>query len=335
MDSNSLTIFGILLGTTLTIGGTLLTYYKTVGARKEREEQARKEAATVLRGLLSQDQTSIDVDVVEAVLKSKSREHNVDELTIADLAAMVEDALCAFAEDPLLAADKKKALISKTQAFKQKIEVPKRLVSEGGKIIKDSSRSPYRWGIVATFAAGVFLALWMTTTYGYYAAVNTSGWTSPTIVTGSVALATVVMLSAFVVTQTQLDVQKKKATTLSYVEKAFEETVVGTLRRHFGESRVGSFEMEIDGHVTRFDVMFESGGERIPVEIKYGSPNAEMVFHMSLSMKEAKLKKGLLITSSQLHKPVKALARTNGIVVFEAVISENDLAARLKTLTKS
>jgi hypothetical protein len=29
------------------------------------------------------------------------------------------------------------------------------------------------------------------------------------------------------------------------------------------------------------------------------------------------------------------LARTNGIVVFEAVISENDLAARLKTLTKS
>jgi hypothetical protein len=335
MDSNSLTIIGIVSGTIISLGTFLLAYRKTVGARKEREKQARKEITSALRGLLSEDQGAIDADVLEAVVKSKSREYNVDELTIADLAAIVEDALSAFAEDRVLSPEKRKALISKTQAFKQKLDVQKRLVSEGDNLVKASSRSPYRWGIVAATAAGVFLVLWVTTTYGYYAAVNTTSWTYPTIVTGSVALATVIILSAFALAQTQIEVQKKKATTLDYVEKAFEETIIGALRRHFGESRVGSFEMATGGHVTRFDVMFESGGERIPVEIKYGSPNADAMIHMSLSMKEAKFKRGLLITSSQLHKPVKALARANGIIVFEAVSSEDDLVARFTTLTKS
>jgi hypothetical protein len=293
MDTSTLTIVGIIVTPVTAAIAFALTYWKTVGAKKEREKRARHEIVSILVDFMSKDQRDPDLTLVQALLRSKSRYYDIGEMTMADFPAIMDDAVSRIAEDQLADADHKRILIERGLAVKRNLELQKRLVREGDTIVRESSRGQYTWQLLATSAVASLFVAWVTGAYGYYASVNTTSWRIPTIVTAGVALAIIAFLSSAVMFLSRLETSRKKAVTVKYVEKAFEEMVENTLRAHLGPSRVGSMSSGMDGCVAEFDLVIDLGGIRIPVETKYDAPNAEVVSQMYQAMNGAGFTKGL------------------------------------------
>lgn len=105
------------------IAVTLLVFFlvdrKTRGARREREKHAHRDIVATSARLLAQNQEIFHLHVMEALIRSKSREYDVN-LSVADeVPSIVEDIVARLTDSEFISSRVRGKLVEKAFALQE------------------------------------------------------------------------------------------------------------------------------------------------------------------------------------------------------------------------
>jgi hypothetical protein len=109
MDATTWTIIGVIV-TVVTFG---VVYWKTTGARKEREKHAHKDIVVTLARILTQDQATLDLPAIHSFIKSKAREYDVNLSIVDEPPKIFEDLIAKFTESEFITPEVRQEVLGK------------------------------------------------------------------------------------------------------------------------------------------------------------------------------------------------------------------------------
>lgn len=321
MDTTTWTIIGI-IATLATFG---IVYWKTTSARKEREKHAHKDIIVVLARILAQGQDSLDLPVVQSLLKSKAREYDINLSTVDELPKIAEDLVVKFTESEFITPEARHKLIEKVMLLQEKFERKEPRLEEATAEFQQSTQFyRYRRNIVLS-TMGALLAATISFVI--------SGVMFDTDLTSNVVLITIALLAAafgtYVIEYRQL--KRKKAERSLYLNKVFEEIVVEALHEIAPKASVDrNVEIVQGDYYSEVDFVIKLNDKTVPIEIKTGSVRNEAISPIVTAMKLLASRRGVLITSSQVQENIKKMTLKHNILLLEGITSKEDLIRRLR-----
>jgi len=318
------TIIGI-IATLATFG---IVHWKTTSARKERERHAHKDIVGVLAGILAQGQDSLDLPVVQSLLKSKAREYDVNLSTIDELPKVVEDLVAKFTESEFITPEFRHKLIQKAMLLQEKFECKGPRLEEAVAEYQQPARlDRYRRTIVLSAMAALLAGAITLLIAGILGSYPTEGLTKD-----AVSIAIIVLIAAFgsyVVEYRQL--KKKQTERSSYLNKVLERMVIEALTEIAPKASVDrNVKIAQGDYSTEADFVIKVDDEIVPIEIKSGSVRHEAIDTIVVAMKLLASRKGILITSSHVQENVKKIALEHNILLLEGISTKEDLVGGLR-----
>lgn len=321
MDTTTWTIIGIIV--TLTTFG--IVYWKTTSARKEKERHAHKDIVAVLARILAQGQDSLDLSVVQSLLKSKAREYDINLSTVDELPKIAEDLVVKFTESEFISPEDRHKLIEKVMLLQEKFERKEPRLEEATAEFQQSAQF-YRYRrntVLSTLVA--LLAATMT--------FIISGVIFDTDLTSNVVLVTIALLVAafgtYVIEYQQL--KRKKAEKSLYLKRVFEEIVIEALHEIAPKASVDRNVKIVQGdYYSEADFVIKVNDEKVPIEIKSGSVKHEAIGSIVATMKLLTSRRGILITSSKVQGNIKKMALEQNVLLLEGITTKEDLTHELR-----
>jgi len=326
MDTTTWTVIGI-IATLATFG---IVYWKTTSVRKERERHAHKDIVVVLARILAQGQDSLDLPVVESLLKSKAREYRTNLSTVDELPKIAEDLVAKFTESEFITPEVRHKLIEKVMLLQEKFERKEPRLEEATAEFQQSAQAyTYRRNIVLS-TMGALLAA--TITFVISGVILDTDLIRSDQVSMITMITIVVLLAAvgtYVFEYQQL--KRKKAERSLYLNKVFEEIVIEVLHEIAPKASVERNVKIVQGdYYSEADFVVKVNDESVPIEIKTGSVRHEAISSLVAAMKLLTSRRGVLITSSQVQENIKKMALEHNVLLLEGITTKEDLIRGLR-----
>ncbi|HEC92419.1 MAG TPA: hypothetical protein ENI51_05430, partial [Candidatus Atribacteria bacterium] len=252
---------GIGIGVSITL--FIITYYKTIGAKKERVNQTYHEVVKILvRNLVNNDSIP-SIPEINWILQAKSLENRIDTADLPDEIAFIYALYTKIAEDEILSPDKKNKLILEINKYIKKIE--KETLSAVVReeiVVNKEEKNKFLLALVSMLIAtlGVFATL----------PFSTEGITVDILVSISMALvgmAIMLFVVMFIIRlkeEQEETIHSRRAIFKEY--KEFEKDVFKIIKS-LGEV-VTEPTLKKENQMVRFDILLKRKNKNFLIEIK-------------------------------------------------------------------
>jgi hypothetical protein len=314
---------------------TLVTFgivdWRTRSARGERARHARKDVVTAIAKLLAQGQGGVDLPVIESVLKTKAREHDVN-LSIADeLPKIVEDLVARFTESEVITPKVRQNLLQKVFALQRLGENRRPTLKEAVADLEESSRLTASYSRRNTLLSATVSLLAAIVTLAVIAALTGADVIGILpVYTGGVcaAIAAAVFVSLH---QASRAMKAKEARTLADVHRTFEEMVLDVLGETMPDAVVQrNVRIETGKYMVEVDFVISANGITVPIKVKHGLVKPQAIAFMAAVMNKLATERGMIITSTQVSDRAKKMTMSKNITLLEGITSAEDLTRELK-----
>jgi hypothetical protein len=314
---------------------TLVTFgivdWRTRSARGERARHARKDVVTAIAKLLAQGQGGVDLPVIESVLKTKAREHDVN-LSIADeLPKIVEDLVARFTESEVITPKVRQNLLQKVFALQRLGENRRPTLKEAVADLEESSRLTASYSRRNTLLSATVSLLAAIVTLAVIAALTGADVIGILpVYTGGVcaAIAAAVFVSLH---QASRAMKAKEARTLADVHRTFEEMVLDVLGETMPDAVVQrNVRIETGKYMVEVDFVISANGITVPIKVKHGLVKPQAIAFMAAVMNKLATERGMIITSTQVSDRAKKMTMSKNITLLEGITSAEDLTRGLK-----
>jgi len=221
LEINILLTIGLGLG--VPIITFLITYKKTVGARRERERTAYREIISIMVKLVAHEQINPNLDVISGLIRSKAREYNVN-IDIPSLPTIFEDVMTKFVENEFISQDVKKNLIDKVLSLQEEVLEA-----------KEVKEAAYRVGEATTAELLSTVTAILTTIVGAITVIAVTKAIQPKIVLIApfiiIATITTVLVTLFFYLELTEESAKKETESARYGGPIFEKMVSSALEK--------------------------------------------------------------------------------------------------------
>lgn len=321
MDTINLAITGAALSVTAVT--SYLLHKKLAGVRSERVKNARREVVGILTSEFVNNDSAIQIPVVEALLSNKYRDCKVESSTVTELPLIIDDLIAGFTENIFITHKERQKLVERALVLKQEFEIRKSNLEETIDNWKQSSIPLIAYRLALVLGAGICSGLIVIFLGSIFV---------PTIMDNIVQLLCILgfatVLSSFAEYNT---LKSKRERNSRYLHKALEDTVDRALRISVRNAVLEQHaSVDANGRLAEADLILSVNENKVPVEIKYSSIRQQTIEQIANTMEMMNSKNGLLITTSAVGKRIKELARQNGIIVLENVTSEADIVKELE-----
>lgn len=321
MDTVNLAITGAALSVTAVT--SYLLHKKLAGVRSERVKNARREVVGILTSEFVNNDSAIQIPVVEALLSNKYRDCKVESSTVTELPLIIDDLIAGFTENIFITHKERQKLVERALVLKQEFEIRKSNLEETIDNWKQSSIPLIAYRLALVLGAGICSGLIVIFLGSIFV---------PTIMDNIVQLLCILgfatVLSSFAEYNT---LKSKRERNSRYLHKALEDTVDRALRISVRNAVLEQHaSVDANGRLAEADLILSVNENKVPVEIKYSSIRQQTIEQIANTMEMMNSKNGLLITTSAVGKRIKELARQNGIIVLENVTSEADIVKELE-----
>lgn len=318
MEINILLTIGLGLG--VPIITFLITYKKTVGARRERERTAYREIISIMVKLVAHEQINPNLDVISGLIRSKAREYNVN-IDIPSLPTIFEDVMTKFVENEFISQDVKKNLIDKVLSLQEEVLEA-----------KEVKEAAYRVGEATTAELLSTVTAILTTIVGAITVIAVTKAIQPKIVLIApfiiIATITTVLVTLFFYLELTEESAKKETESARYGGPIFEKMVSSALEKILPKENI-EWEVTLSGG-QRVDFLLQIDNEKIPLEVKYRIVQPNSIKQMLDYMRTLEAKRAILITNSSVTPKIKKSAEENNISIIDNVQSEEDIVNRLQ-----
>jgi len=316
-----------LVGILITLLVFMISYRRTIGARKERIKSANRETVTILARTIANSQIGVDEQMVQGVIRSKAREHNVSVGDLNNLFIILEDVMTKYIENEFISEDVKNTLVEKVKKLLAEKKEPETRID----VISDLSKDRLRI-LMSTFSAMIAMVTVLVVAFGVIKPEFSLKTKFPIslllTMSASIAVAT---LMAF--TTLALDRQKRIRNEAIYRGPRLKEIVLSTLQEYFNKSDIEQELLFFDGK--RIDFVVKKEDEDIPVEVKYILDSKSLpraIKELQEFIARLKAKKGLLIMNTLASEKDKKTAADSNIIIIENALSKKDITRQLKNL---
>jgi len=318
LEINILLTIGLGLG--VPIITFLITYKKTVGARRERERTAYREIISIMVKLVAHEQINPNLDVISGLIRSKAREYNVN-IDIPSLPTIFEDVMTKFVENEFISQDVKKNLIDKVLSLQEEVLEA-----------KEVKEAAYRVGEATTAELLSTVTAILTTIVGAITVIAVTKAIQPKIVLIApfiiIATITTVLVTLFFYLELTEESAKKETESARYGGPIFEKMVSSALEKILPKENI-EWEVTLSGG-QRVDFLLQIDNEKIPLEVKYRIVQPNSIKQMLDYMRTLEAKRAILITNSSVTPKIKKSAEENNISIIDNVQSEEDIVNRLQ-----
>ncbi len=296
---------------------------KTKGARAEKERTADKEVKAALTRLLAQGDTELEISIVDALVNSKYRECGLDVVPIDKLPNILEDLVAEFAENILIPYEVSQDLIKKTMLLRKKLE--------GRKLnLEKAAKNWQRLSIPAIVLRVIYIAA-IALVFGLLVVIFALVFVNGAAENLSVYLIALLILTLTLIFTEAKTLWEKRGKSARHLHGVLEDSVIKALRDSMPNADIErNARIETDGQIAQVDLVIQSNGEKLPVEVKHGAVSYRTIEQIAEVMRKMGSNKGLLITASKLREQIREFARQKSVIIIDGVTSETDIVDGLK-----
>lgn len=313
-------IIGI-VGISLTILTFYVTYKQTIGATKERKTAAHRDLVSSVSRLIANDQLDVNPDIIQALIRSKAREYNINLDNMPNPIAIFEDSMTKFIENEFMSQVTKRELINRVLTIQQSY-------LDTAKIAEESKEEGMPFEILISTIAALITGI---LTISLSKSLSTTTVITTNIILFIIIIIVVVSgLTIILYFKIIEDRKKKSSEDILYSGKEFENLVFSTIVKYINER--GSVKRNYSiisekGRKWEIDLLIELGDKKIPVEIKYRKDDVSIdTVYQLISYKEILgAQKAVIITNTEITSDAKNLAAKNNIIAIEKVRNEADI----------
>lgn len=285
------TIWGI-IGIIVTLATFVIVYWRTTSARQERGKQAHRDIVVVLTRILAQGQDSLELPIVESLLKSKAREHDVNLSLVDELPKITEDLITKFTESEFITSEARSKLIEKVMLLREKFQRKEPRLEEAVAEYQQPARlDRYRYRrtvVLSTMAALLAGTIIFVIAYTLNSEITRE---FPISVVLTTVLGLIAALGTYIFEYGQT--KRKEAERSLYLNKVFERIVIEALHEIAPKASVESDVKIVRGdYHAEADFVIKVNNAVVPVEIKTGTVKHETILSIVDAMRLLKSKRG-------------------------------------------
>lgn len=314
-------------GVLITVTVFIISYRKTIRARKERVKSANKEIVAIMARSIANPKINIDKKIIQGIIRSKSREYKVSIDDLNDVFIILEDVMTTYIENEFISEKIKNTLIQKVKILLKEKDTSKIETNIESYISRDRTRI-----LMSTFFATIAMVAVMVASFGLIkpASVNKVDLPIPLLVsmTASIAIATLIAFMKLTIER-----QKKLRDKVMYKGPMLEEIVLSALEERFNGSNVEREMLFMDGK--RIDFVVDCNSEKIPVEVKYLLDSKSLlraIKELKEFIKRLEANKGLLIVNTSIPDKEKRVLADDNIFVIENAFSKRNILRQLRNI---
>lgn len=279
-------------------------------AEKELARRVHNEIINDLARLIAHDDIDPDIEIIQSLIDSKTREYEIDKDMLPSIQKMFNDILTLYLENEFIPEATKKNLLDKIGSAKTKVledleaRIPK----------KEETFEDYFLILRSTLIAalGGLLVIYVLVVVSK-AAYN------------EVIYPIIILLTSFFMVMITFFLRhfKSRAEEDYSSRIEFEDMIIEGLAEHFKLKPHVKFEDKV------LDFIIETDSDKFLGEIKYNIDKEELI-KISKMLERFGVNQGLVVTYSQVPDDVKKTARENRIVLLDGIQSPAELRYGLK-----
>lgn len=245
-----------------------VTYWKTVGARKERANRTHSEVTRILvRNLLSNDRV-LTIPEINRILHTKSIENKIKITDLPDEVSFIYALYTKVAEDEILPSENRKELLHKINKYLEEIEkeVPSIIEAEEEPVEGKEmffEKFEFLLGFISVFIAAISMI--------FVNFVFAEEITLSSLLTISATLAGIIALITAIYSFMRLKEKQEEpaVSRKSFIQeyRNFEERVFKVLKRLGDIQR--EFRLAKEGELVSFDFLLTTDSKKFLIEIKW------------------------------------------------------------------
>ena len=320
------------VGMAVTAGMFIYQNRKAENIKRSSEKDARRYILFMIAREIAQPSwRNLKAATVESLIRNQSRTLNLNLTVDSEFPILIEGLNSMILGDCFMSSKLRNELIARIQNLETKFKQT-RPISEALEYELLAVEPQIKWLRVIVlfllyFASSTLAALIVLISIVYFTGVIVD--VSYTIAPFAIGLmAAVLSISAYFSEYRTAKKGHEKAV-IGY-EKSVLETIRGVLESSGGKATIRrEYQVTVgDKHIIA-DLVLESAGERLPIEIKYKVRPSD-IEAMAFSADRLRAKKGIIISYMKPDVQTKRLAQSKNVAIFEDVVSEADLTQIFK-----